>query len=92
MIDNAQKEELRRAVLEVLATREGNALNLAGIRRRIEQGQMVDFKFIDEVLNAALVFLEGLKLVSLQHDGLGATKYWQATSNGVLAHERGVIV
>lgn len=88
-----QKEELRHAVIEVLATREGSALPVTAIRRRIEQNNVLDIKLTDDDVGAALMFLAGLNppLISFTHDTLGSTQYAQATSPGVLAWERGTL-
>lgn len=84
-----QAEQLRHAVLEVLATRFPTALPPGGIRRRIAMDAAVDFGYSDEELNAALEFLRQEKLVFFTQDPLGASKYWGSTSEGVKACERG---
>lgn len=86
---NATAESLRHAAREVLASRPGIALPLPGIRRRIEQGSLVDGKFDNEELRAALAVLIGLNQVDVAHDKLGSTEHFKATSEGVLAFERG---
>lgn len=82
-------EELRRAVREVLATRPNVALPLAGIRRRIETGRMVDGAFTDDGLRAALIFWLGVNQIKQSYDTAGSTEYFQATTEGILAFERG---
>lgn len=86
-----QNQWLRHAAREVLATRPGIALDLSGIARRIRKERLVDFDCTDADIEAALAFLAGLDpaQVKLRPDGLGSTKYYQATSSGVLAFERG---
>lgn len=86
---NATAESLRHAAREVLASRPGIALPLPGIRRRIEQGNLIDGKFDNEELRAALAVLIGLNQVDVAHDKLGSTEHFKATSEGVLAFERG---
>jgi hypothetical protein len=88
-----QNEELRHAVLEVLATRHPTALQTSSIRRRIEQNEVLDFRITDEDVNAALMFLAGLTppLIEFRNDPLGSTKYASASSAGVLAYERGTL-
>lgn len=89
MATNPTAEELRHAALEVLASRPGIALPLPGIRRRIEQGNLIDGKIADEELRAALAVLISLGLADVAHDKLGSTEHFQATGEGVLAFERG---
>jgi len=89
MISNSQKEELRHAAREVLATRPGTALDIRGIRRRIEQGKLLDFGFDDVDLRAALAVLAGKDQITIVHDGLGSTEHFIATAEGILAFERG---
>lgn len=89
MATHQQNESLRLAAREVLASRPGVALDLRGIRRRIEQEQHVDFRFTEDELRAALAVLEGLKWIAITHGALGATEHFQATSEGILAFERG---
>lgn len=84
-----QNEELRHIVLEVLANRHPLAFEPHSIRRRAEPE--LDFKITDDDVTVTLEFLRGLGLVKFETDGLGSSKHWQATSNGVLANERGKI-
>ena len=89
MPGDPNSETLRHAAREVLASRPGNALDLRGIRRRIELGKLVDFNFTDADLRGALSFLLGLEHLTSTHNSLGATEYFIATSAGILAFERG---
>jgi hypothetical protein len=85
---NAQeKEELRHAVLECLAARHPAALNLDQIWKRA--AKQLDFGFERLEVEPALAVLEDLKLVQVQQDSLGSTRYWSATAAGVLLIERG---
>jgi hypothetical protein len=86
---NAQREELRHAALEVLASRPGISLDLPAIRRRIEQPRLVDDPFTDGELRQALAVLIALGLVRLTYDPLGSTEHFQAEAAGVLHYERG---
>lgn len=90
MNDKQQSEDLRRAALEVLASRFPVALSAAAIRRRIKDGSMVDFDCTDAEVSAALELLRGKEFVLSKRGELGASEYWQATSLGVLTWERGV--
>lgn len=90
MIMNASdKEDLRHVTLEIIALRHPTALTVSAIRRRAETE--IDFKITDDDIDATLEFLRGLGLCRFEVDGLGTTKHWQATTNGVLANERGKI-
>lgn len=84
-----QKEDLRHVILEIIALRHPTALTNAAILRRASPE--LDFKITGEDTDATLEFLRGLSLARYESDGLGTTKYWQATSAGVLANERGKI-
>ena len=86
-----QNEELRHAALEVLAVRHPTAHPLHAVRRRIDKDHLIDFRYDDDALNAALHFLAGLDLVVVNLDELGSTGHFSATPRGVLAHERGTI-
>ena len=81
-----EKELLRHAALEALAARQGIALTVAGIARRVRTE--VDFKFTDEELRAELDFLMSLGFVGFDFDELGSTSYWKVTAKGVLHYER----
>jgi hypothetical protein len=84
-----QKEDLRKVILEVIALRHPTALTVQGIRRRAEPE--LDFKITDEDVTAALQFLKGLGLATVQYADLGSSQHWQCTSKGVLANERGEV-
>lgn len=84
-----QKETLRRSAREVLASRPGISLPLSGIRRRIDQEKLMDNVYTDSELRGALSLLAGIEHVDITRDPLGSTEYFQATSAGILAFERG---
>ncbi len=75
-------------MLGFLAERQAVAHHPNTIRNRLNAGHEHDFTR-DEI-DAALAFLTGSEpaLVHGINDALGATKYYQATAAGVLAHER----
>jgi chorismate mutase len=79
------REDCRREVLRFLAERAALAHDAGAIRRRINQ---LGYELGDEDVRAALLFLRGLDLVAERFDPLGASKYWQVTSAGILHHER----
>lgn len=87
-IQNRNNEELRHAALDVLALRHPVALDIAGIRRRIIQGRLVDHDFTDADLLSALDTLSGLGYSEFVTDELGSTNYWKATAAGKLFYER----
>lgn len=84
-----QKQDLRHVVLEAIALRHPTSLAVNAIWRRVKS--QVDFEITEADVEAALEFLRGLALARFETDGLGSTKYWQSTSAGVLANERGKI-
>lgn len=85
-MSNEEKELLRHAALECLATRHPAALPLAGVARRV--ATQVDFVASQAEVQGALELLEGLGLVSSHVDELGSSKWWVATADGVLKVER----
>jgi DNA-binding PadR family transcriptional regulator len=87
MSDDMQfrKEEARVEVLRFLAERDRLAHSPDAIRRGVNR-EGFDFKK-DEILSA-LELLSGLGLVIARIESLGASKYYQATAQGVLEHER----
>lgn len=84
-----QSEEIRHAVLEIIASRFPTALAVPAIRRRVKDAALVDFDPTDDHVNVALHFLLGMGRVEKRHDDMGATEYWACTSAGRLAWERG---
>ena len=90
-LDNTQKEDLRRAVLEFLAARDRLAFTPQSIRRIIAHRQYVDFEITTEDVVSACNFLRGLGFAQTYTKQLGATETWKVTSVGILAVERGEI-
>jgi hypothetical protein len=82
----ARKEECRHAVLAFLVDRPVVSHSVAAIRRGInrEGGD-----FTEPETREGVELLVGLALAKDVPDPLGSTRYYQATSAGVLAHERG---
>ena len=91
MLTQTQREELRTAVREVLVAAGTVAFASDVIARRVARLQILDFEFAPFDIEAALVFLAGMEPAQamVHPHALGATKYYQATAAGVLAHERG---
>lgn len=88
-LPQTQKEELRFAARQVLVSASTVALTTEMVMRRIARGQLVDPPFDVKDVQEALTLLVGLGHASETPAPLGATKYYQATAAGVLAHERG---
>ncbi len=88
MITAEQKEELRHCVLGILVARHPAALTIKQIFHRV--GMELDFPASVEEVEAALEFQRGLTPanVALVPDDFGSTKYFNATSAGVLMVER----
>jgi hypothetical protein len=85
-------EQLRRAVLDFLATRMFVAFEPATILFRITHSRLLDFIPEPDELTAALTFLENFTpepLIRYSVQPLGSTRFYQVTSAGVLAFERG---
>jgi len=81
-----QKEFLRIAALEVLASCHPVPRPLHAVRRSVNH--QVIFHFTDEDLVSALELLRGMGLVEYETERLGVTKWWVATAAGVLHVER----
>ena len=77
-------EELRRAVLAHLATRFPVAQSASTIAHRLAR----EFVTTTPDVETACQFLADLHLLEIVTEPLGSTKYYKATSQGVLHHER----
>jgi hypothetical protein len=89
-----QAEELRRAVLDFLAARQAVAFEPGVILERISRSRVLDFHPGPDEFAAALTFLENFSpepLITVKRALLGSTRFYQATSAGVLAFERGAL-
>lgn len=86
MTPQERNEECRRAVRHYLAARPGIALTAEAIQRGLSRHGWD----IPEV-KSALHFFVGLKpaQVDAEHEPLGSTLYYQITTDGILADERG---
>lgn len=90
MLTQPQREELRAAVREVLVTASTVALPADVIARRITRQKLTPFTPELAEVESAVEFIVGLGHASAIPHSLGATKHYQATAAGVLAHERGI--
>jgi len=80
------KELLRHAVLDCLATRHPAALPIPGLLRRLKTE--LDFPCSEADVQSALDLLISLGHVHADFDPLGASKWYSATGQGLLAAER----
>jgi hypothetical protein len=81
-----QKQDLRHATLAALAIRAPAALTVRQLHRAVKKD--MDFLFEETDVLAALEIIKGLKFAEDTVDELGTTRYWRATAEGVLHHER----
>jgi hypothetical protein len=83
-----QNEELRHAVLRVLAERFPAALTTKQVHHRV--AMEIDFAVSAESVEAALIFQTGVvpPNIAMVEDEFGTTKHFRATSQGVLVNER----
>lgn len=81
----SRKEEARREVLRFLATRHLLAHSLGAIRSGVNRE---GFDFGKSEILSAVELLTGLGLAVAKVEPLGASKYYQATAQGVLEQER----
>ena len=91
MTDSLRAEQVREAVLEYLANRQELSYDMPLLLERLNKSRSLDFKIEPDDLTGALAFLEGREYIKHSFARLGATRFFQATSAGVLAHERGAI-
>lgn len=85
--DQSRREECRREVRRYLVERLALKFPVAAIQRKLRiDGEI----FTEAEIEASLVYLRELRPAHVTEtpDPDGATKYYQATADGVLAHER----
>ncbi len=85
MADKQRAEECRHVVLGYLVNRPSVAQAAATIHHRLTITEW-DFSLIE--VQEACGFLAGMELVKEITDPMGSTKHYQATSTGILQHER----
>lgn len=88
MLDSAQKQNLREALIEYLAKRSTAKFSISNITRNLARERMVDFVFSEADIAEALAVLNGLGFVRETMPKLGSVREYQVTSDGVLFHER----
>ena len=83
-----RRTQCRGDVLAYLAPRSAVSYTTDTIRKRINEESQADYEAPE--IEAAIAFLVGSKEVKLERQHRhGTAKYYQATSEGVLAYERG---
>jgi len=83
------REDLRMAVLDYLAGRCALVFDAPSIHRALlSRRRDLESPTLDQI-SEALTFLRGLGYVAAAPHKMGATLYWKATSDGILASERG---
>ena len=83
-MDPQRNEEVRNEALAYLVQRAGIAQTSETVHRRLN----TENNFTIAEIEAALKFLEGMDFLTKEHQSLGSTLYWKATSAGVLHYER----
>ena len=91
MTDSLRAEQVREVVLEYLADRQELSYDMPLLLERLNKSRALDFKIEPDDLTGAIAFLEGRGFITHSFHRLGSTRFFQATSAGVLAHERGTI-
>ena len=84
-MNSDQKEELRRIVLGFMAKRSACAFDAESVWQSCRR----DMRHTIEESEETLIFLRSAGLLDEVQNKLGATRYYQANSQGVLAFERG---
>ena len=87
-----RRAHARVAVLEFLGPRQSLKFDAQTIRDRINSDRKLDFTLDEEDVSSALAFLRGVQpapLVEMTRPPLGSTQFYQVTTAGVLALERG---
>jgi hypothetical protein len=86
-LDQERRDDCRREVLAFLSARQAVAHHPQSVRRGVNRGHEFDFTLAE--IEAALAFRVSADHVRVVYPEGGSTSYYQATSNGVLAYERG---
>jgi hypothetical protein len=81
-----QKEELRRIVLGWLCKRSACAFNSVSVQAGVRR----DMACTEDEVEETMIFLKSAGFLDEIRNKLGSRRYYQANSEGVLAHERGI--
>lgn len=84
-MNNDQKEEFRRIVLGFLAKRSACAFSAISVH----QGVRRDMPCTEAEAEETMLFLKSAGFLNEVPNHLGARRYFQANSHGILAFERG---
>ncbi len=91
MNEPLRSETVRIALLAFLSPRQSLSFDLPTLLFRLNRSGQIDFKLQPDDLTKAVAFLEGKEYIKHTVSALGSTRFYQATSAGVLAHERGTL-
>jgi hypothetical protein len=91
MTEQQRRESLRTELLAYLANRPASSFEPEVLLQRLIKTQVLEFTPVMEDLAGALAFLRGSEFITLTPHAHGATPFYQVTSTGVLAHERGTL-
>lgn len=86
MLTSEQIEDLNHAVLEYIAAIFPSAVPVRQVHRKVIKEIGFDLQQPD--VERSLEFLKGLKFTEFKFDDLGSSRFWSATSEGVLHYER----
>lgn len=81
-----QKEELRRIVLGWLCNRSACSFNCVSVQNGVRRAM----NCTEDECEEAMVFLKSAGYLDEIPNKLGSRRYYQASSEGILAHERGI--
>jgi hypothetical protein len=88
MLDNAQKQYLREALVEYLAKRVGYSFNVSTLTRAVVKNGLVDFPISEADLAEALAVTTGLGFTAEIMPKLGSIREYHITPDGTLFYER----
>jgi hypothetical protein len=88
IVEQMDREILRKIVLKFLAERFRLAFDQTQIVALIKRRSMVDFDFDLEDIQQALAVVEGLGLAEKIVEGMGSTVYFKITAKGIIENER----
>lgn len=84
-MNSDQKEEIRRLVLGYLAKRSACAFTAVSVHNTVRR----DMPCTEAEVEETLIFLRSVGYLDEVPNKLGARRYYQANSAGILAFERG---
>lgn len=87
-LTRAQRDDLRTAILAELVAARTVALSAEMLARRLVRTRLLSFEFDLSAVQAEIEALHARGFVQTISDAVSDTPHYQATSAGVLAHER----